>query len=53
MDRVLLFCPTHNDVAHLLCIKARMGQDATDPPGAPNLVEYHLLTCFQLAHPLM
>ena len=53
MDRVLIFCRTHNDVAHFfLYIKARMGQDATEPLGAPDLVEYRLFNMFSACtHP--
>ena len=47
MDRVLVFCRTHDAVARLyLFMKDRMGEESTEPPGAPDLPKYRLFDMY-------
>ena len=47
MDRVLIFCQKYDDVTHVYrFFLSRIGKEAFDPVGAPNMVKYRLIDMF-------
>ena len=47
MERTIIFCRTYDGCAHIyMYLERRLGKEATDPIGAPNLARFRLVDMF-------